>query len=204
MSIPTFDRQLATTPETAYHDDLREYLRVIRARKWTIVLTTAIVVAASALFTLHQTPIYRATAEVLVQPVQNPLNLYMPPTTPDMNTEQEVATSQAVADEVLKATTIAVPFSQLTENLDVAVVPDTDVLQVSYSSPSPTTWSHGSRTFRRSCARVSRTSPRSRASATCAPAPSRKDCRGWPRPRSSSGTSETTGASETVRLKRCV
>ena len=108
-------------PETAYHDDLREYLRVVRSRKWTIVLTTAVVIAATALFTLHQTPIYRATAEVLVQPVQNPLNLFTPPTEPDMNTEQQVATSQAVADEVLKATTIAVPFSQLTKNLDVAV-----------------------------------------------------------------------------------
>jgi tyrosine-protein kinase len=139
MNTPTLDRQLNTTSETAYHDDLREYLRVVRSRKWTIVLTTAVVLAATAVFTLHQTPIYRATAEVLVQPVQNPLNLYMPPTTPDMNTEQQVATSQAVADEVLKATTLAVPFSQLTKNLDVAVVPDTDVLQVSYSSPSSST-----------------------------------------------------------------
>jgi non-specific protein-tyrosine kinase len=139
VNTPTLDRQIGTTPETAYHDDLREYLRVVRSRKWTIVVTTAVVLAATALFTLHQTPIYRATAEVLVQPVQNPLNLYTPPTEPDMNTEQQVATSQAVADEVLKGSTIAVPFSHLTKNLDVEVVPDTDVLQVSYSSPSPAT-----------------------------------------------------------------
>jgi polysaccharide biosynthesis transport protein len=123
--------------DTAHHDDLREYVRVLRTRKWTIALTTCVVVAATAFFTLRQTPIYRATAEILVQPVQNPLNLYMPPIAPDMNTEQQVATSQAVADQVLKNTSLPVPYSELTDNLDVAVVPDTDVLQVSYSSPSP-------------------------------------------------------------------
>jgi len=139
MNTSTVNRQLPTGSETAYQDDLREYLRVVRSRKWTIVVTTAIVLAATAAFTLHQTPIYRATAEVLVQPVQNPLNLYMPPTIPDMNTEQQVATSQAVADEVLKATPIAIPVQEMAKNLDVAVVPDTDVLEVSYSSPSPST-----------------------------------------------------------------
>jgi non-specific protein-tyrosine kinase len=139
MNTSTVNRQLPTSSETAYQDDLREYLRVVRSRKWTIVVTTAIVLAATAAFTLHQTPIYRATAEVLVQPVQNPLNLYMPPTIPDMNTEQQVATSQAVADEVLKTTPIAIPVPVMAKNLDVAVVPDTDVLEVSYSSPSPST-----------------------------------------------------------------
>jgi capsular exopolysaccharide synthesis family protein len=128
---------MSPASEPAHHDDLREYVRVIRSRKWTIALTTCVVVAATVFFTLRQTPIYRATAEILVQPVQNPLSLFTPPIAPDMNTEQQVATSQAVADQVLKTMSLPVPFSELTDNLDVAVVPDTDVLQVSYSSPSP-------------------------------------------------------------------
>ena len=54
----------------------------------------------------------------------------------------------------------------------------------------PTTSSTASRTCRRSCAPGWPTSPRSRASARCAPGRSRKVCHASPRPPSSSGTSE--------------
>jgi polysaccharide biosynthesis transport protein len=48
--------------------ELRDYLRVLQRRKWTVVLVAALVVAASVVASLSQTPVYRATAEVLLQP----------------------------------------------------------------------------------------------------------------------------------------
>lgn len=127
-----------TSTHEPHRDDLREYLRVVRSRKWEIVLIAIVVIGATVFFTLRQTPIYQATAEVLVQPVQNPLSVVAPPA-PDMNTEQQLVTSQAVADEVLKDSTIPIPLSQLTRNLSVTVVTDTEVLQINYSSPDPAT-----------------------------------------------------------------
>jgi capsular exopolysaccharide synthesis family protein len=46
--------------------DLRGYLRVLRRRKWFAVVTTAVVVGGALGYSFHETPIYAATASVLV------------------------------------------------------------------------------------------------------------------------------------------
>jgi polysaccharide biosynthesis transport protein len=48
--------------------ELRDYLRVLRRRKWTIALTALIVVALALAYSFVQSPVYEATAEVLVRP----------------------------------------------------------------------------------------------------------------------------------------
>lgn len=54
-------------PEADDELELRDYLRVLRRRKWTIALITGLVVAASVAASIAQTPIYRSSADVLLQ-----------------------------------------------------------------------------------------------------------------------------------------
>ena len=45
-------------PETEETIDLREYIAILRTRKWTIILTTAVVMVVALAFSLQQTPLY--------------------------------------------------------------------------------------------------------------------------------------------------
>lgn len=47
---------------------LRHYLRLLWRRKWIIVLSTVIVGGLALVFTANQTPLYRASSEVLLRP----------------------------------------------------------------------------------------------------------------------------------------
>src|ERR1041385_4762022 len=49
---------------------LREYLGVLRVRKWTVIITTLLAVLAAAFYIQRTTPTYTATAKVQVR---NPL-----------------------------------------------------------------------------------------------------------------------------------
>ncbi len=56
--------------ETADEVDLREYLTILRRRKWTIVLATVLVLASSLAVSFLQQPLYEGSAKVLLQPEQ--------------------------------------------------------------------------------------------------------------------------------------
>jgi succinoglycan biosynthesis transport protein ExoP len=47
---------------------LREYLRVVQRRKWTVILLTLLTMSVALVASYLQTPVYSATAEVLVRP----------------------------------------------------------------------------------------------------------------------------------------
>ncbi len=51
-----------------YSLDLRGILNILRRRRWTIILTTIILLSAGALFVLLATPRYTATATILIDP----------------------------------------------------------------------------------------------------------------------------------------
>jgi polysaccharide biosynthesis transport protein len=46
----------------------RDYLRVLRRRRWAIVVVVMLVVGASVLFSLLQTPVYKASTRLLLRP----------------------------------------------------------------------------------------------------------------------------------------
>ncbi len=76
---------------------LREYLGVLRVRKWTVIITTLLAVLAAAFYIQRTTPTYTATAKVQVR---NPLD-FLPGTSnqtsaPNMQTEQTLVTSTNV------------------------------------------------------------------------------------------------------------
>src|SRR5262249_33586786 len=87
--------------------ELRDYLRVLRRRKWTIILTAFVVVGAAVAYSSWQTPVYEATAEVLVRPrstesLFNPANRSGTATDAKraIDTEITVLTSRTVKDAV--------------------------------------------------------------------------------------------------------
>lgn len=88
--------------------DLRHYLGVIRRRRVTIVLVTLVVFGAALFLSLIQKPVYRATAEVLIQRTasENVLTPGDPQNAQgiqqQIQTEVEVIKSRMIQDAVLK------------------------------------------------------------------------------------------------------
>src|SRR6266571_1480330 len=48
--------------------DVRDYIQILRRRRIVVVLATVVVVATAVAVSLIQTPVYQATAELLIQP----------------------------------------------------------------------------------------------------------------------------------------
>lgn len=120
--------------ETAKPIDLREYLAILRTRKWTIILVAALVVGSALGFSYWQTPIYTGRARVLTQPV---VSVVGEPETLDIATQAELLRSEPVAELVRDELRLDESPGQLLENLTVTAVATTRVLEVIYNSPSP-------------------------------------------------------------------
>jgi capsular exopolysaccharide synthesis family protein len=117
--------------------ELRDYLVVIRRRRWTIACTTIAIVVAAMGFTLIQKPIYSATTSVLLQtrvserifqPSQQQQNAT--PDTTRVATEIEVMQSlsvQKAAAEVLGRS----------PKVDISARGGTDVVGISAQDPDP-------------------------------------------------------------------
>src|SRR5438552_19202261 len=55
-----------TAGHTAHAATLRDYLQVVRRRKWIILQAVVLVPAAAVAFSLHQQKLYQASAQVLL------------------------------------------------------------------------------------------------------------------------------------------
>jgi len=124
------------TPEP-HSPDLREYLRIARARKLQIGLVTLVLVAAAMLFTFRQTPVYQGEAKVLVRPVAAPGTALAIPQTPNLDTERELVLSQKVANLVKRAGGTAISVDELQKHLGVQVLTNTEVLVIRFDDPNP-------------------------------------------------------------------
>ena len=125
----------APKPERAL--DLREYLSVLRARKWSILVVAALVVASTLFFSFRQTPLYRSESRVLV--------------TSGTSTTQNGAVEEVnIANETELATSFSVArragealgeddFQALRRNLTVEDAgEETDILVFGYVHSKPT------------------------------------------------------------------
>ena len=119
--------------------DLREYVRVLRARKLEVGVVTFVMVAVALLFSWRQTPVYQGKAKVLVKPIQNVAGTVQIPQAPNLDTERELILSQAVARQVQVDLGVATPVDTLLDHARVQVVTDTEILLVKYDDPSPKT-----------------------------------------------------------------
>ena len=112
---------------------LREYLAILRFRKWTIVAVTGLVLGASLGYSYLQASIYTAEARVLIEPY----DAATPVSQLEVETQREIVSSESVAERVRDEINFSGSVRSLVENLDVVSVGETQVLRVSYSSPQP-------------------------------------------------------------------
>jgi polysaccharide biosynthesis transport protein len=125
--------------------DLREYLTVLRLRKWTVLVVLALVVAAAIAFSLTRTPIYTADARVQARPIS--LSSSDPDGTLNMETEKVLAKSINVARIAAEKLDFKGAPADLAENLDVSVDPNTEILVFLYSVTSARQAQRGAQAF---------------------------------------------------------
>jgi capsular polysaccharide biosynthesis protein len=140
----TGDKRESTTAVEAFEREyvisFQEVLRVIRRRLWLIVLVTAMLIGLVGGWSLAQTPIYQASITMLVgqQPgtyTQNPV-----PVGDLQNLTQtmaETADSRPVAEAAIQQLDLQMAPSSLLENLSAERVPDSQVIRINYTDPSP-------------------------------------------------------------------
>ena len=115
--------------------DLRTYLRILRRRKWWVIVCTGLAVVGAIAYAFSATKEYAATAQLLVQPQNATLPLTSPAqtiTTTDVATELQLLSSAPVVDAVKRR----LHLSQL--NVASAEQGQTDVISVTATNPNPT------------------------------------------------------------------
>lgn len=115
--------------------DLRTYLRVFRRRRGTIVISLLVVITSAMVATFVKTPVYQATAELLLQPrdaetVFDPQGNQQSSSGNAIQTELQVLRSQPVRDAVAEELGAAPPVS-------ASQIGQTDVIQVKARSTDP-------------------------------------------------------------------
>ena len=127
-------------PDKPPEDNLRAYLRVLRRRKVTIVLVTLIVTALAVAYTHAKTPVYTASAQVLVpeQPAAAALQPTSAAQTPSaLNVQRTLSDAQQFAQGNQTAAAAAQALHSTAKASVVASTTD-DVLTFSASSTQPT------------------------------------------------------------------
>lgn len=118
--------------------DLKEYIEVLRARKWLILAVLALVLAADLAFTFQQKPIYVSEAKVLATPT--PVFSPTGPSEPTLNmaNEEQIASSLEVASLAQKRLGGEESTKRLLGNLTVSTDMNSDILTIQFADRSPT------------------------------------------------------------------
>jgi len=138
-------------PEERAPGEVREYLRVLRSRKWLVIVPTVVAVLVALVLSLMATPIYRASMQVLVQAPDQTSSGGAGANNKDLgtlSTDKTVVTSDEVVSNAIEAlaslgeapvNNAGQPMTaqQLAKNISVTVPSDTNVLTISYSSTDP-------------------------------------------------------------------
>jgi capsular exopolysaccharide synthesis family protein len=115
--------------------DLRDYFAILRYRKWTILLITALVVGSALYFSDRQTPIYESETRVLVSSSTPPPGVA--PVLVNLETERALVDSAVVASLVQEELDLRQSPEALLESLEVSVETSTEILAIRYSDPDP-------------------------------------------------------------------
>ena len=117
--------------------DLRDYLAVLRRRKWSVLLSVAVVVLAAVAASLVQNPVYEASADVLLQPRASE-QIFSPDGVQVQFPLHETRVNNAVAvmesRPVLDAVTEKLGFEP---EVDIRPQEESDVITISAESTDP-------------------------------------------------------------------
>jgi Mrp family chromosome partitioning ATPase/capsular polysaccharide biosynthesis protein len=134
---------MTTGGHVAHAATLRDYLHVVRRRKWIILLAVVLLPLAAVLFSLHQQTLYRADAQVLLSS-QN-LAAQLTGTQAVINPPDRVAQTQADVARVpqlARSVLVRVPGSGLTAQQlllasSVSAATNVDILAFSVTNHDP-------------------------------------------------------------------
>jgi non-specific protein-tyrosine kinase len=129
--------------------DLREYLHVLRRRKWTIALILALVVGSTLAFSVRQTPVYAATVKVLVKPINASQVLQGVPASSiiDLETEQGLVETPVVAKLAAQSLGGGAQPDELLRHVSVEIPANTQFLQITFSSTDARLAAAGAQAF---------------------------------------------------------
>lgn len=116
---------------------IRDYISIVRNRKWTIILCVVLVTGAAIAASAAQTPLYTSSARILVEPLPADPASFNPYVPVDVTTQVELLTSATVAAEVKDDVETSASIEELTRNVTAAPEGDTRVVTVSYTSADP-------------------------------------------------------------------
>src|SRR5436189_2958555 len=114
--------------------DLRDYLLILRRRKWSIGLVAGLVLLSALFFSFRPTAVYAREARVVLLPTGT-----SPIVQPDLDTERGIADSAAVAAIVMQNLHLSGSPQHLLHPLTVSVETNTNILDVHYADPRPAT-----------------------------------------------------------------
>jgi capsular exopolysaccharide synthesis family protein len=145
---PRRSRVSVNPPEERTPGEVREYLRVLRRRKWLVIVPTVVAVVVALVLSLMATPIYRASVQVLVQSPDQTSSAGAGANNKDLgtlSTDKTVVTSDEVVSNAIASLSEApvnnagqpMTAQQLAKDILVTVPSDTNVLTISYSSTDP-------------------------------------------------------------------
>src|SRR3954447_3263146 len=129
---------------TSAQSTLRDYLHVVRRRKWVILQAAIVVPVAALAFSLHQQPRYQASAQVLLsqQDLGNQLtgtqdtSVYTPADR-RAQTQADLARVPAVAQRAARAAHVAMSADALLAASTVTVGTNADMLNFSFENRDP-------------------------------------------------------------------
>ena len=131
-------------PSSTHATTLRDYLQVIRRRKWVIVLAVLLVPLAALAFSLHQQAQYQGTAQVLLssQDLGNQLtgtqdtSVYTPADR-RAQTQADLARVPAVAQRAIRATGADMTPTAFLSHSSVGAGANADILSFSFTDHDP-------------------------------------------------------------------
>jgi capsular exopolysaccharide synthesis family protein len=122
--------------------------RGVLRRRWRLIAVVALLtLAVAVVWSLRRTPIYRATASVLVSSVAIPSEGGAPGQLVSMRDEQQVATSMPVARMVAERYGTSTTPEQLLRHVSVDVPKGSRILRITYADPVATTARTGADAF---------------------------------------------------------
>ena len=120
--------------------DIRQYLALFRRWLWLIVLVTILAGGAAYLVSRQIHPIYQSTTRILINqaPAYQSTDYTSILTSERLaRTYAEMITAQPILEEVIKSLQLSTDTTKLFKLVDVALVRDTQLIDVSVKDPNP-------------------------------------------------------------------
>lgn len=126
---------VAAPPADDLSVPLREHLLVLRLHKWTILLLTLMITAAAVGYSYQQAEIFVSESKVLVKPVSVSPGQGAGGVPPNLETEREIANSEAVTQ--IAAESLGKEVAAIRSKVSIEVATATEILVFRYSAFSP-------------------------------------------------------------------